>query len=83
MLSLTKNFFKTSKPTTMSRGKYSSRKVVTSSVPQGSVLTPVAFLVYVDAVKYNIGDELYLNIFADDAKVEKNHNRKFMFRASK
>ncbi len=79
-----KDFLKDRKMRTVLRGKYSTWKEVTSGVPQGSVLAPIMFLVYINTIKDNIGNESYMNMFADDAKIQKkNYNRKFMFRASK
>ena len=53
------------------RGKYSSWREVTSGVPQGSVLAPIMFLVYINYINDNISTESYLNMFAHDAKVQK------------
>ena len=40
---------------------------VKSGVPQGSVLTPIMFLVYVNDMTERIST--YLSLFADDAKL--------------
>ncbi len=53
------------------RGQFSTWKEVTSGVPQGSVLAPIMFLVYINAIKDNIGNESYMNMFADDEKIQK------------
>ncbi len=82
-LNWVKDFFKGRKMRTILRGKYSSWKEVTSGVPQGSVLAPIMFLVYINDINVNIGNDSYMNMFADDAKIEINHNGKFIFGASK
>ncbi len=64
MLAWMKNILKGRKIRTISEGKYSSWKEVTSCVPQGSV-----FLVYINDIKENIGSESYMNMFADDTKI--------------
>ncbi len=56
---------------TILRGKYSSWKEVTSGVPQGSVLAPIMFLVYINDINDNIGSESYMNMFADDATIQR------------
>ncbi len=56
---------------TILRGKYSSWKEVTSGVPQGSVLTPIMFLVCINDINDSIVGESYMNMFADDAKIQR------------
>ena len=77
-----KDFLKGRKMRTVLRGKHSSWKELTSGVPQGSVLAPIMFLVYINDINDNIGNESYMNMFADDAKIQKNHKGKFMFEVS-
>lgn len=49
------------------RGAYSSWRKVESGVPQGSVLAPVMFLMYVNDLP--IGINSYMSMFADDVKI--------------
>ena len=48
-------------------GKSSSWKKITAGVPQGSVLGPLCFLVYINDIVENINSHLFL--FADDASL--------------
>jgi len=50
-------------------GRYSSWTQVTSGVPQGSVIGPLLFLIYVNDVSEWIKSEM--RMFADDTKVWK------------
>ena len=52
---------------TVVRGVESSWREVTSGVPQGSVLGPIMFVVYVNDMVEGI--KSYINLFADDAKI--------------
>ena len=45
-------------------GKYSAPSSVTSGVPQGSVLGPVLFLLYINDIETHVGSQMRL--FADD-----------------
>ena len=49
------------------RGSHSSWMKVESGVPQGSVLAPVMFLIYVNDLP--VGVDSYMSMFADDAKI--------------
>ena len=54
---------------TVTRGEKSGWREVTSGVPQGSVLAPVMFLVYINDLTEGVTS--YMNMFADDAKVQR------------
>ena len=66
-----KDFLSNRKMRTVLRGRYSSWLEITSGVPQGSVLAPVMFLVYINDLQENVGENSYINMFADDAKIQK------------
>ena len=66
-----KDFLEGRKMRTILRGKYSSWLDVTSGVPQGSVLAPVMFLIYINDIQENITEGSYINMFADDAKIQR------------
>ena len=61
------NFLRGREMRTIVRGIKSEWKMVSSSVPQGSVLGPIMFLLYVNDMP--IGINSYMNMFADDAKI--------------
>ena len=52
---------------TVIREATSSRRNVTSGVPQGSVLAPIMFQIYVNDMQCGVTS--YMNMFADDAKL--------------
>ena len=54
---------------TVIRDTYSSWRNVASGVPQGSVLAPIMFQLYVNDITEELNS--YINLFADDAKVMK------------
>ena len=56
---------------TVIRGTASQNREVTSGVPQGSVLAPIMFLVYVNDLGKDINENSYINMFADDAKIQR------------
>ena len=56
---------------TVVRGTASQNREVTSGVPQGSVLAPIMFLVYVNDLGNDLSENSYINMFADDAKIQR------------
>ena len=52
---------------TVIRDNYSSWSGVTSGVPQGSVLAPIMFQIYINDMQEGLNS--YINLFADDAKL--------------
>lgn len=54
---------------TIIKDSKSSWRPVTSGVPQGSVLAPIMFQIYVNDMTRNLN--CYVNLFADDAKIMK------------
>ena len=49
-------------------GTASDWKRVTSGVPQGSIIGPILFLVYVNDIAENLSADTSLPLYADDAK---------------
>ena len=55
-------------------GDFSTIGNVTSGVPQGSVLGPLLFLIFINDLPNCIGDLCEVNLFADDCKLFLVHN---------
>ncbi len=52
---------------TVIRKSKSNWREVTSGVPQGSVLAPIMFAIYINDMAEGVTS--YMNMFADDAKI--------------
>ena len=65
------DFLQDRQMSTVIRGTASGNREVTSGVPQGSVLAPIMFLIYVNDLGEDISDSSYINMFADDAKIQR------------
>ena len=61
------NFLMSKKMRVGVNGKFSERTEVTSGIPQGSVLGPLLFILYVNHLPHWIKNSM--RMFADDAKV--------------
>ena len=52
-------------------GSHSSWESVTSCVPQGSVLGPLLFVIFIDDMPEVVDENILLVMFADDAKLSR------------
>ena len=64
-----RDYLRDRKMRTVIRDSYSSWRSVTSGVPQGSVIAPIMFQVYVNDMQNGVTS--YMNLFADDAKISR------------
>ena len=64
-----KNFLSDRTQAVVINNQSSSTKNVTSGIPQGSVLGPILFLMYINDISENI--DSFIKIFADDTKIFK------------
>ena len=67
LLNWMRDFLSSREMRTVIKGKLSGWRKVTSGVPQGSVLAPVMFLIYVNDMVEGVSS--YISLFADDAKI--------------
>ena len=64
LLMFFKNYLNNRKQRVVLNGSYSSYSIVETGIPQGSVLRPLLFLVYINHLERNIRSNI--NFFADD-----------------
>merc|ERR1712035_97554 len=69
LLEWMEDFLEGRKMRTVVRGEKSSWRDVISGVPQGSVLAPIIFIVYINGLSEGVTS--YMNMFADDAKIQR------------
>ena len=62
-----RDYLKDREMRTVIKDNYSSWSKVTSGVPQGSVLAPIMFQIYINDMQEGLTS--YINLFADDAKL--------------
>ena len=67
LLDWMKSYLSNRKMKTVIRGASSNWAEVVSGVPQGSVLAPLMFLIYINDLPDGVSS--YMNMFADDAKI--------------
>ena len=74
LLKWMEDFLKDREMRTVIKGQKSTWKKVLSGVPQGSVLAPIMFAIYINDLPQGVNS--YMSLFADDAKIQRKVEKK-------
>ena len=69
MLKLIKNYLKDRTQRVLVNGKLSTPLKVKSCVPQGSILGPLLFILFINDMKAKISENTQTALYADDTKI--------------
>ena len=71
MLKLIKNYSKDRTQRALVNGKLSSPLKVKSGVPQGSILEPLLFILFINEMQNKISEHTQIALYADDTKIRR------------